>query len=80
MQTPLIALWMPIVVSGVALFFASWIAWMLLPHHKAEWKGLPNEDALLAALKNRRRAARSVHVSASQDSRPIGRARRLKRS
>ena len=38
--------------SGVALFFASWIAWMILPHHKAEWKGLPNEDAVMGAMKN----------------------------
>jgi hypothetical protein len=45
MQTPLISLWLPIIVSGVALFFASWAAWMLLPHHKGEWKGLPNEEA-----------------------------------
>jgi hypothetical protein len=52
MQTQLIALWLPIVLSGVALFFASWIAWMFLPHHKAEWKGLPNEDAFMAAVKN----------------------------
>ena len=28
------SLWLPIIVSGVALFFASWAAWMLLPHHK----------------------------------------------
>lgn len=52
MQTPLVVLWMPIVVSGVALFFASWAAWMVLPHHKAEWKGLENEDAALRALKD----------------------------
>jgi hypothetical protein len=51
MQTPLLDLWLPIVVSGVALFFASWAAWMVMPHHKSEWKALPNEDALLSALK-----------------------------
>ena len=45
MQTGLEALWLPIVVSGIVLFFASWAAWMLLPHHKADWKGLPNELA-----------------------------------
>jgi hypothetical protein len=52
MLTSFGALWLPIVLSGVALFFASWIAWMFLPHHKAEWKGPPNEDALLTALKS----------------------------
>jgi hypothetical protein len=52
MLTSLASLWLPIVVSGVALFFASWIAWMVLPHHKVEWKGLPNEDAFSTALKS----------------------------
>ena len=45
-------LWLPIVVSGVALFFASWAAWMVLPHHKGDWKGLPNEQAVMDTLKN----------------------------
>jgi hypothetical protein len=52
MQTPMLALWLPIVLSGVALFFASWLAWMVMPHHTKEWQGLPNEDAFLAALKS----------------------------
>jgi hypothetical protein len=46
------SLWIPIVVSGVALFFASWVAWEVLPHHKKEWKGLPNEQAVTGALKS----------------------------
>jgi hypothetical protein len=46
------SLWLPILVSGVALFFASWAAWMVLPHHKGEWKGLPNEQAVMDTLKN----------------------------
>jgi hypothetical protein len=44
-------LWLPIVISGVALFFASAAAWMLLPHHKTEWTGLPNEEVVVNALK-----------------------------
>lgn len=40
-------LWLPIVLSAVAVWFASFLAWMVLPHHKKEWKGLPNEDAFL---------------------------------
>jgi hypothetical protein len=52
MATSLASLWLPIVVSGIVLFFASWAAWMLLPHHKPEWKGLPNEDGFLSALRS----------------------------
>jgi hypothetical protein len=52
MLTSLTSLWLPIVLSGVALFFASWAAWMLLPHHKKEWAGLPDEDGVLTALRS----------------------------
>jgi hypothetical protein len=51
MLTSLASLWLPILVSGVALFFASFCAWMVLPHHKKDWIGLPNEDAVMAQLK-----------------------------
>ena len=45
METSVWSLWLPILVSGVVLFFASWLAWMVLPHHKGDWKGVPNEDS-----------------------------------
>jgi hypothetical protein len=51
METALSSLWLPIILSGIALFFASFAAWMLLPHHKPEWTGLPNEDAVLNSLR-----------------------------
>lgn len=52
MQTPMLSLWLPIVASGVALFFASWLAWMVLPHHKKEWTGMANEDVVVGAIRN----------------------------
>jgi hypothetical protein len=52
MDTSVASLWLPILVSGVALFFASWAAWMLLPHHKGEWAGIPNEQQVLDALRS----------------------------
>jgi len=52
MEISVWSLWIPILVSGIALFFASWMAWMLLPHHKSEWKGLPNEQAVMDAMKS----------------------------
>ncbi len=42
----LMDLWLPIVLSAGIVFVASFLAWMVLPHHKGDWKGLPNEDAL----------------------------------
>jgi hypothetical protein len=51
MLTSLASLWLPILVSGIALFFASFCAWMVLPHHKKDWIGLPNEDAVMQQLR-----------------------------
>ena len=52
MDTSLGSLWMPVIVSGIALFFASWAAWMLLPHHKPEWQGISSEDTFLQSLRS----------------------------
>ncbi|HEY3394685.1 MAG TPA: hypothetical protein VGK58_18410 [Lacipirellulaceae bacterium] len=51
MATSLASLWLPILVSGVVLFFASWLAWMVIGHHKADWKTLPNEDQVTAMIR-----------------------------
>ena len=36
--------WMPIVVSAFLVWIASFLCHMILPHHKSEFRGLPNED------------------------------------
>jgi len=38
-------LWMPIVISAVVVFFASFVAWALSPHHKADWKSTGAAEA-----------------------------------
>jgi hypothetical protein len=43
---------LPILLSAVAVFIVSWIAWMVLPHHKPDFKQLQNEDAFLKALRD----------------------------
>ena len=42
----LYALWLPILVCGVALFFASFIAWAVSPHHKPDWRRVPDTEGL----------------------------------
>ncbi len=32
------SLWLPIVLSAVVVFFASWLMHMVLPHHWTDWK------------------------------------------
>ena len=36
----------PILVSGLATHILSTLAWMVLPHHKPEWRVLPVQDEL----------------------------------
>ncbi|MHC4090672.1 MAG: hypothetical protein ACYSVY_10425 [Planctomycetota bacterium] len=43
-------LWLSILVSAVIVFTASFLAWMVLPHHKKDVKPLPDEKALTAHL------------------------------
>lgn len=47
----LMSLLLPIVLSGVALFFASFLSWMVLQLHKQDWLKLEKEDDVMAALR-----------------------------
>ena len=47
----LLSLWMPIVLSAIVLFLASWLLHMMLGHHRADLRRLPHEDAVLDALR-----------------------------
>ncbi|MCC6782432.1 MAG: hypothetical protein IT457_06285 [Planctomycetes bacterium] len=44
-------LWLPILVSAIAVFFASSVIHMVLPIHKSDYRGVPNEAAFLEALR-----------------------------
>lgn len=44
-------LWLPILVTSVAVFFCSFLVWAILPHHKDDWSKLPNEDGIRDFLK-----------------------------
>lgn len=44
------ALWAPILLSAALVFIVSSLVWMVLPHHKSDYRGLPDEEAVLEAL------------------------------
>ena len=48
----LTALWLPIVLSAVFVFFASSIIHMVLPYHKSDYSKLPDEDKIAAAMRD----------------------------
>jgi hypothetical protein len=47
----LASLWLPILVSAVAVFVVSSVVWMALPYHKTDWKKVANEEAFLDAVR-----------------------------
>ncbi len=50
-MVPLTALWLPILLSAVIVFFVSFIIHMVLPYHRNDFKKVPAEDEFRAAVK-----------------------------
>lgn len=48
----LAALWMPILLAAVIVFIASAIMHMVLPYHRSDYKALPSEESITAALRS----------------------------
>ncbi len=46
----LTALWLPIIIISVVLFVASFVAWVILPHHFGDWKKLEKEQEFMDAV------------------------------
>jgi len=47
----ILELWLPILLSAIVVFVAASIVWMFLPHHKNDWRQMPDEDAVINALR-----------------------------
>ena len=45
------SLWLPIVLSAVFVFLVSWVTHMLLTYHRSDYAKLPDEDAIMAAMR-----------------------------
>ena len=50
-MTELASLWLPIILSAVAVFFVSSIIHMVMPWHKNDFPKIPNEDKVMDALR-----------------------------
>jgi len=59
---PFGSLWIPVIVSAVVVFMGSSILHMVLKYHRADYKGLPSEDAVREAL-GKAGAAPGVYVT-----------------
>lgn len=50
-MVPVLSLWLPIVLSAVAVFFVSSIIHMLLRYHNTDYAPVPDEDGVMDALR-----------------------------
>lgn len=48
----LVSLILPILLAAVAVFFASFLSWMVLQLHKQDWVKMKDEDAFIDAVKS----------------------------
>jgi hypothetical protein len=48
---PLLALWLPVILSTVAVFLIGGCAWLDLPHHRSHLQRLPDESAERSLLR-----------------------------
>jgi len=51
MIVPITALWLPILLGGVLVFVASSFIHMVLPYHRTDFRAVPDEDGVMAALR-----------------------------
>lgn len=47
----LISLWLPVLVSAVAVFIVSSVIHMLIPYHRNDFKKVPSEDEVMESLR-----------------------------
>ena len=68
----LVDLWLPIVLSGLAVFMLSAMVWTVFPHHKKEWGGFPNESAVADAVRAANLAPGLYHFPHAADQQAMG--------
>ena len=51
MTVSLLDLWLPILLSAAAVWFWAFLSWAILPVHKKDFGGLPDEEAFLRAAR-----------------------------
>lgn len=50
-MVPALSLWLPILLSAVAVFIASSVIHMVLTYHRSDFKALPSQDEVMDALR-----------------------------
>ena len=66
-MVPLGSLLLPVVLSAVLVFFASFLVHMVLRYHSSDYTQLPNEDAVRAAIRAGNPAPRQYIIPYCKD-------------
>ena len=53
MLVPLAQLWLPIVLAAIACHFVGFLVWVVLPHHRTDYKPLPDEASVRGLLRGK---------------------------
>lgn len=61
------ALWIPILLAAVLVFVASSVVWMVLPYHRNDFTGVPDEEAVREALASPQLTPGQYHVPHAPD-------------
>lgn len=72
MLVALPSLWLPIILSAVAVFVASSVVWTVIQWHNADWSPLPDEESTRHALKDVAAGEYSVPYAATARDRQDG--------
>ena len=70
-MSELATLWLPILLSGIAVFFASFLAWVVIGHHAPDWSEIPDEGNVIDFIRAGIEAG-AVHISDGSDERSHG--------
>ncbi len=62
MDVSIFSLWLPILLSSIAVFFASFLFWMVIGHHKSDYKKTTDEPAMLDAIRKQKLALGAYSV------------------
>ncbi|MFN2387166.1 MAG: hypothetical protein ABR576_12940 [Thermoanaerobaculia bacterium] len=60
-------LWAPILISTVLVFLASFLLWMVLPFHRRDYRGLPDEASVAEALRRQDAGPGQYHIPWAAD-------------
>jgi hypothetical protein len=66
------ALWLPVVLSAVVVFFASSILHMVLTYHRSDYKQLPDEGNVMEAMRKARVAPGDYHFPYATSMKDLG--------